>query len=386
MFDYHRNNGSITDPIFSHSGYCRLEQHPQEYVKYATQEEKIQTPSMERGDLLHAWLQHKDSFVVSELDKPTASLANFVEKLHELYVLKGYANESRFVEYCKSDYSVDVECMAMYQDIFINIHHKVAVGDELKVLIYVTRFAREEAEFGGKPGNKGAHKEPTVLENLKKGLEYLNFLTNSSGKIIMTKVDKNIVVNCNESLKKHPLANRLLFELDGLVEHEMFWEENIDGILIKRKAKADKIIVDYNNKVLTVIDPKTTSKPVGTFALGDHSPFNLYKYGRQLESYADAWFKTNPEVIRAEWKVQLFSIPVQTTDPFPTIVYKISPLIVHTAIDAMNPTITLHPYTISYNKFQNELDRLNKRAAFHVKTGNWNLTMEEQMNEGYVEI
>lgn len=368
MFDYHKENGSLLDPIFSHTAYGKLEKHPQEFVRYITAEEKLESPSMTRGDLFHVWLQHKDSFVIEDLDKPTGKVAEAIDAIFSLYVKEGYKTNTIFHEFCKRDYSIEPECYGLYRDFFISINKRMPLDDELKLLIYAVRFVRQEIEFGGKPGTKGAHKELTILEKIKEGLPYLNFLAAATGKIIMTKGDRNILTNCMESFRKHPLASKLYFEIEGLVEYEMFWEEEIyhDGspVKIKRKGKIDKVIADYNKKILTILDPKTTSVPVGEFATDNNSPMYFRKYDRQLVSYARGWFKTN-KVDSTGWTIQLLSIPVQTIEPYSTMIYKVESTI---------------------NKCREQLDKLNIRAAHHKKTQNWNLTMEEQLNGGYVQI
>jgi hypothetical protein len=127
----------------------------------------------------------------------------------------------------------------------------------------------------------------------------------------------------------------------------------VNGIVLHRKAKLDKQIVNPYSRTLTVVDYKTTAYPVSSFASPDGAYYR-YKLGRQLVSYADAFFSNNLSFNSGEWKTELFNIVVGTIDPYPVMVYK----------------------TNLYN-YKDELIKLEERAAYHIKNNQWKITMEE---------
>lgn len=365
MIEYHKSRGDLLNPIVSYSALCALEEHPLKFVKYITGEDSITTPSMTKGDLFHAWLEHRNNFIVSDLDKPAEKLAEFVDTFYKHYLLEEYKLDHMFNEYCKKDYGITMEDLNAYKDIFIALNGKSPNDEETKLIIYSLRYCRDEVEFGGRLGVKSAWKEGTVIEKFKLQVPYLRFLMDSKGKTILTKNEKSILENCKESVARHPFANHLLFELEGQNEVELFWEETINGILIRRKAKVDRIIVDKLNKKLIIVDPKTTAYSVNDFPEGS---YKKYKYGGQLNSYADGWFKTN-KINPEGWTIELYNIVVQTTDEYPCKVFQ--------TLVYRNSSGELCDYRIDQLKFD---------LIEHIKTQDWNITIEEKRNGGYVRI
>ena len=57
------------------------------------------------------------------------------------------------------------------------------------------------------------------------------------------------------------------------------------AVKLKLKAKADNRTIDEENKVLTLNDLKTTSKPIGMFMRKQDGSFTKYHYSRQFAFY-----------------------------------------------------------------------------------------------------
>jgi len=135
------------------------------------------------------------------------------------------------------------------------------------------------------------------------GKTYYDFLVASIGKQVISREDlvkaKDYVIR----LQGHKGANKLLFELEGKVEHEIFWNwQSLDA-----KSKIDKFIIDEENKVIYLIDLKTTSQQVyGKQAIAKSNPYQatftgflkditFYDYLLQMEFYSQALKYLYPE-------------------------------------------------------------------------------------------
>jgi hypothetical protein len=328
------------------------------------------TPSQENGTLLHAWQENPSAFIVSELNKPAEKLADLTELFDRVYIKEGYKTDSIFSSYCSRDYSIGMDELSKYKDYFIAVHNRVATDDEIKLLIYAFRFCRETVQFGGTPGKKGAWAELTVLDKFQiEALPYLRFLKEANGKVILTKDEKNTLENCQQSIRNHPFAADLLFNKTGQNEVELFWEKEVeainvkagvpDKVKIKKKGKLDKIIIDEFNRIIIIIDTKTISKPISTFT-DINGPYRKYNYGRQLNNYAEGWIRTNLSS-SSMWTAILYNVVVQSNELYPTAVFK-------TSFDVSS------------------MDNIERRLAFHIINENWDLTLEEQLNGGFIQI
>lgn len=362
------NIGKSNNPAewtVSHSSLNKLDPtlggHPKIFFKSMMEDQGVTTASMENGNLLHDWIERKDQFIVEEQDKPTDKLAEIAKNFYELYIKEGYKTDSMFASFCTQSYKIEIEDLQKYREMFINLHQRPPMEDEIKLLIYAFRFSRLAAAY-----NKGL-KEGTVLDQFRPlGLPYVSFLKKANGKIILKSADRDTLFNCHESLRRHPLAYDLLFEQQGEHEVELFWQEEVDGININRKAKLDKVIADFDKKIIIIPDLKTTSFPVSLFATGENCSYKKYNYGGQLSSYAVGWARAN-KILETfhEWDVRLYNIVVQTNSEFPVMGYKLSKQVMQ-------------------QKLWN-LEILTERLAFHIKTNNWDLTKEE-IDNGAIEI
>jgi hypothetical protein len=170
---------------------------------------------------------------------------------------------------------------------------------------------------------------PKVIENFvqdKLGLkEYYHFLKSlTPGKIVLSEDDFTKVLLCTESMSNHKLASRLIIGLpfeESYVEKEILFE--YPGFRFKMRAFLDKLIVDKTKKRVTIIDVKTTSKPVKDFA----ESFSLYGYHRQMYLYYIAtqyWLKEqgyDPLSFTFEFKI----VTLQTTPGYEVAVYTPTP-------------------------------------------------------------
>lgn len=360
MIEYQQTKKTDTGEfIISHSDLCTLDPqlggHPKLFYKSLTDtEEKFKKPSFEKGDLLHLWMEKKAAFVVSEQEKPTDKPAALAEKFFELYIKEGWKADPVFLEVRSHNTTIDVSDHIMYKELAKIILRKELSEEEFATFVAALRFSRKQTNY-----NKNL-KEGTFIEHVKQVVPYIEFLKEASGKIILTGSMRDTLNNCVDSLREHPFAAKLIWGMEGECEKEYFWQKKIGDYTMNRKAKLDKVIVDEFNKILIIPDYKTTSYPVSNFASPEGS-YNKYALGRQLTSYANAYFENNKECHSGNWRIYLYNIVVQTTDPYPVMVYRTSE---QSAFD-------LHQ----------SLKELEHRAAYHIVNHVWSLTMEESQSK-----
>jgi len=358
------NNGDLSNPIVSQSALNQLDPnmggHPKKFANYIMQFEPIKkTPSLERGDLLHSWIEHPDDFVFSEVNKPAEKLADFSESFYKLYCNKLYEITEEFAEFCQGDMQLEAEDYFIVNDLFKDLNKRSPEKDEVKLLVYSIFYARKQAEYDKRLVPS------TVIKKFKECLPYIKFLVSATGKIAVTGETKKILINCYESLRQHPTAKMMLF--DNLLnttrrkELELFWDERTEVeenlyIDIKRKAKLDNILKTENTIIIS--DLKTTSHNVGDFKEGAFKEWNL---GRQLISYGVGY----NAVTQNQKQIIYRNIVVETKEPYTTAIYQMS-------FDSI----------LSAKRSYNEI---MKRLAHHIYFQNWNLTKEEY-NVGYIEL
>lgn len=363
MIDYHEI-GKIGDLVISHTAMCQLDPdmggHPSKFMAFFQEtKDRPYTPSMEKGDLLHLWQEHEDKFAIDELDKPAPQMAKFAEVFNDLYNLEGYKIRSGITE----NLTLDFNDVFAINEIYSGFWGKKAEQVEFDLLAACIFLARREAEV-----NKALTNNKLLDKFSTECIPYIRFLRSANGKIILDRKTKDVLTNCQASIKAHPTVQKL-YELPCLKEQEYYWTEIFSnptkegGDSLKRKIKIDRIIIDELNKKLIIIDLKTTSTPASKFQATD-GPFYKYKLGRQLVNYADGFFKAN-KIDERGWTIELYNIVVQTTDTYPTIVYKLS-------------FARTHECKVDLNKIVN-------RVVFHIKTNQWDLTKEEY-EQGYIEI
>lgn len=116
------------------------------------------------------------------------------------------------------------------------------------------------------------------MEYLKKSKEYKEVLTKSKWKLIQ---------DLKEEAYSHKKARELLLIENPLTNIEeyneipIFWEyKTEENKSVPCKSMLDRLVIDHDNKVIKLIDLKTTSN-LGTF----HKSVEKYKYYRQLAFY-----------------------------------------------------------------------------------------------------
>jgi len=367
MIEYHSNTGNLLDPIISHSGANEIDPeiggHPLSFVEHIQRDKDNikETPSMTKGDLFHKWLDKPNEFVFAELDLPAPQMATFAETFNNLYFKKQYEITNGFEQYAKQGLSLDLSELMTINEIYISFFGSKGTDYDIQLLTRCIFFARTQAEV-----NKQL-KAGTVIEKFQtECMAYIRFLQNAGDRTIVNKATKEVLINCQQSYLNHSIVKEIL-KHEWIHEEEFYWEEEYQGIILKRKAKVDKYRIE-GNKVI-IIDNKTMYNNISLFPT---SSYKSYKYGRQLYNYAKAiCAKHGLDINTVE--IELLNIVTQTSGLYPTMIFKTQPIYYYSSSGVFASTLS-----DDYNKIMN-------RVAYHVKHQVWDITMEEHQN-GYVLI
>jgi hypothetical protein len=236
---------------------------------------------------------------------------------------------------------------------------------------------------------KGKLTEKKLEDILLKGKEYIEFLnekSNTPGVIVLTELQKEKLFGCLESVKNNQLLLNLLLPIKeddlGLTTNVQSYNEdvmimdfiahipdddnNFESIELKLKAKIDNWSIDFDNKILTLNDLKTTGKPLNTFPGIIYQASNMqgesynafmkgsfqnYHYYRQMAMYAfilKTYAKKTYD-IDDTWKLRINMLVVETNKPYMSHVFGVGNRWIKTG----------------YHEFINLL----KRVAFHKAKG-----------------
>ncbi len=247
--------------------------------------EEKESKSLERGKLLHYYLESPDSFIVEDFDRPTEGAVGFLNAYYE----------------CN-----DVE----------RAKEKSSHGWSVKVL------------------------KEKILDS-ESGKKYLEFLAGSKDKLVLSKEQKYLIDNAIKSIKNNPIVAPLVYDTTGEIynELELYWEKQLTSGRVNCKGKLDKVKVDHSKKIIRVIDYKSTSKtPFGKLikvhSFGDaqldysgtgwFTSFLNYKYYRQAGMYYDGIKHHFAELIEKGYKIEFLFVVIELGGPFDVAVYSIT--------------------------------------------------------------
>lgn len=197
---------------------------------------------------------------------------------------------------------------------------------------------------------------------VREGGDYWKALFTNRGKKIVDPATWHIVQGCVESIKMHEVANELIIgkgfnQFDEAfaeteITFDMQWSAPDEAeVTVPIKAKLDRILMDHKEKTITLVDLKTTAKPLGRF----EETVAIYHYYRQL-----AWYQMCLHTAYPDYTVnECYIVAVQTNKEYPCDVFKIDASYIKAGID----------------EYERHLDRI----AFHMARSNWGNSMETQL-------
>jgi hypothetical protein len=226
------------------------------------------------GKLIHLYVEDPGAFSISTVERPTDMLASWVEEV--------YGNVKMLGPDCVNDASIYVTALGCKKDRYKSLK------DEVK-----------------------------VLDKFKDGIPYLRQLFVKDNSHCVTAETKALLENCIASLRGNAFGSELLFKKgedwgDSVFnELPIYWEEN--GL--QCKALLDRVRVFESQKIIQLIDLKTTSKAVAVFP----DSFDYWRYYRQM-----AWYKHAIEIhFGKDYTIEVFMVVVETTGLYETRVFKV---------------------------------------------------------------
>lgn len=194
--------------------------------------------------------------------------------------------------------------------------------------------------------------------------DYVKYLRISSTKNVISFADLNMLKNIKSNLKNHIAANTLLWPTDEVEEHNEFhinWEHN--GV--KCKSLLDRVVIDHSNKVVTLIDLKTTAD-----AFNFKHSVEEYDYYRQIEFYFEAlawYFKNELGLDIDEYEKKAYIIAIQSNSNNQVRVFNM-----------------LNQEELS--KRSDIISNTLKEISYHINSGNWEHTRKYYENDGIEEL
>lgn len=253
---------------------------PLTFHKFMTSGGVDKTPSMELGSVIHSYLLERNKF-------------------NEQYTV------------CKNKVNGK---MGQYIEAFVDV---IVTGVDESV---AHEIAYQKAEF-----NPRSIKPETVINNFSNFKErtYMEFLKKSIGKTVIGEDIWDIAEKCISSIKDHKFSKYLLtspIHTTCFNELEIYWKIN----KLDLKSKLDRLVIDWDNKKIMIIDLKSNSNKVKNFK------DSVIKYGiyRQLAFYRDAvtyWLKDKEDLKDAlTFDIECYIIAVETTGYNETRVFKLN--------------------------------------------------------------
>lgn len=288
------------------------------------------------GILIHKWAEDRKGFCVSSVNKPTEKLGQVADLIVQ-QVKEGALHTDELALACA------------------------------KAINYQSNW-----------------KDDTILKNVNAGTdEYVQEMIKcyEDNLIFLTKVESETIDNCTTSIRKHKLANELLFMVDNdfsnkktYKELEIYWSKEFENLVnkdnigkfaitVKFKAKLDDLTIDFENKKIILNDPKTTSSGAYSF----YKSFESWHYYRQIAFYIWAikeWAKQN-DIDLTDFTWECNNIAIETSGLYQVVVWRIP----QEWID----------------KGKKEYQELVQRVVWHIANKEWSYTKEEIEN-GYMTI
>jgi hypothetical protein len=166
----------------------------------------------------------------------------------------------------------------------------------------------------------------TSYETYKKNLANLETVPTTKERVFVSDKQWDIVTNCIESClnneeivsKLHPVdsnGNPILSFCEDALFMDYIVEYKGKSARLRFKMKADNWTIDFEKKVITLNDLKTTGKSVNCFMREDGS-FNHYNYSRQMAVYSEIlyWYCMRKYGVSkdAGWTVNANMLVVET--------------------------------------------------------------------------
>ena len=255
--------GSRENPVISNSSLSYINPlqggSPQAFLDFFVDKNEAEKSYYRMGHLIHKWVEDREAFLISAVNKPSDKLGDVAECAIAI------AKDE------KIKWETEVTQVMPYKPEYDSI-----ILEACKVVAWNRTWGDAALIKNAVPAVK-----PYMEEVLK---------AEDSNKIYVTLKESEVIDCCVKSVEKHPLAKELLFMQDTdfsnkkvYKELEIYWNKLFihspgqyeKDITLYFKAKLDSLVIDFDKKIVTYTDPKTTSK--SAYSFGD-SFINYHYY------------------------------------------------------------------------------------------------------------
>lgn len=373
MEDYY-SVGTREEPVISNSSMNYLNPEsggsPLLFLSFFDKkdEEKKEKFSLEKGQLLHTYIEHKEDFGISKVTKPTDMLGIFVDELYKTI------QNIDFIDLSSIDSSITTE-KKQKGAIEAVIQETTAAYSDLAELLKINtdnliklfRFARVQNN------SYSSYGESTLINLFKnKGYEYFKELKSLEGKIILDVPTKTAIDGAITSLYTNSKIKSLLnLDEEPLPDYiEIIKEKpiyfaidlfiNDELVHIKCKIKPDHLRINHKKKHIHEIDLKSTMN-ISRFYCGDYPSFEKYHYDRQHSFYGTGIHEKYPD-----YTISHMNIVVETAGFFQSEIFNID--------------------TSYLIKGRKEYTDIIYRYAWHKVNNLWDKSMESYLNNGIITL
>ena len=150
---------------------------------------------------------------------------------------------------------------------------------------------------------------------------YIEYNKDSCHKIKISRYDVAMLENIRDKVEEHKLAKELLNPKEGEIHHEFHINWELENV--KCKSLLDSIHFNYEAKICTIVDLKTTVH-IGCF----EESMKEYDYLRQLCFYQEAakWYIQNElEMDPMDWMFEIYIIAIDTVNDNEIRVFRFYP-------------------------------------------------------------
>lgn len=290
-----------------------------------------ETAAMRKGTIIHKYHEDKDKFFISKVLKPTEKAGEVADKIIEL-VKQGNDYTDALVEYVvkelnyQSNWKMETRVKKIIEQCHDYINEVLTVQEDN--LIYVTA---------------------TELEPIQRACEAI------------TKNDK---ANKLTFYSNDDLAESVSFKELELIFTNTFPITGHGHIDITTKCKIDNVIIDVKNKVIRIVDLKTSVTAAHAYGKSILS-WSVYRQIAFYSGCVQEWLRKNDFDI-TDYTFKWYVIAVETAKLGQCVVYELGTNLILKGLA--------------------EIHDLYQRIGYHMISNNWIQSLEEVAGKGVILI
>lgn len=296
--------------------------------------------------LLHVFVYSVRDFI-NKFNNPEQEHKKYFELGKQVHMLLLEPNKFS-TTYLMSDFNQDLTPATEQQKAFCTL----VAADEPIVGAFAKTYKTE------RKSPKKIEEEASILSTrFKPYIDYLKEI--NTGKIVLPKSLTDKLIEAKNAIIEHKKAKELLdiapieFTNDTITyfnELEILWEFKGEFGVVECKSKPDRVIVDTKNKVIKLIDLKTTSS-----LLNFKDTVKEYGYDSQLAFYWLAityWFlKQYPSEKIEEYTQETYIVALKTTGTIECKVFSFSDTVILDKVEETSRNLNTYSWHVANNKW-----------------------------------